>query len=166
MYCPNCGKEMDQQAVFCPSCGAQPHNSNAGNRSKAANAEKLPNIKTLVLVGWIFSLLTLIGLCLYLIIGIVIGTVMGGLTKYIPPGVGAFTFGILIFELIIMAVFAIPTILVFRRYNKMKHASDSGDIATLKALNSTGWAVVALIFCGIIPGIMLLVAHSSIEELV
>jgi hypothetical protein len=48
----------------------------------------------------------------------------------------------------------------------MRHAVDSGDIATLKALNSTGWAVVALIFCGIIPGVMLLVAHSSIEELV
>ena len=166
MYCPNCGKEMDQQAVFCPSCGAQPHNINAGDRSKAANAEKLPNIKTLLLVGWIFSLLTLIGLCLYLVIGIIIVTVIGGLTNTISPGVGAFTFGIFIFEIIFMAVFAIPTILVFRRFSKMRHAVDSGDIATLKALNSTGWAVVSLIFCGIIPGVMLLVAHSSIEELV
>ncbi|MGC8982096.1 MAG: SHOCT domain-containing protein, partial [Minisyncoccia bacterium] len=44
-------------------------------------------------------------------------------------------------------------------------AANKGDIQKLKELNSIGWAIVALIFTGIIPGIMLLIAHSAIEQL-
>jgi len=65
----------------------------------------------------------------------------------------------------IFLVLAIPSILVVRRTNSMRSAADKGDVARLKDLNSIGWAIVALLFTGVIPGIMLLVAHGPIERL-
>lgn len=47
----------------------------------------------------------------------------------------------------------------------MRTAANLGQVTELKQLNSIGWAVVALLFSGIIPGIMLLIAHSPIERL-
>ena len=55
--------------------------------------------------------------------------------------------------------------MVISRTWKMYSAVQNGDIATLKSLNSLGWAIVALIFSGIIPGVLLLIAHGRIEDL-
>jgi len=196
VYCRNCGKSVDTQAVFCPNCSAQPANGrkfcqncgqttdpaaefceqcgarlatgntgNAGDKAKVANINFAPNLKTLILVGWIFTLLALVAEGFYLLIAIIFGTILGGIGSAISPGTGAFVFGTFILEVIILAVFAIPSFLVFIRFGKMRKAIDAGDIKTLKSLNSTGWAVVALIFAGVIPGVMLLMVHSSIEEL-
>jgi hypothetical protein len=162
-FCQNCGQPTDPMAEICLKCGVRL--VSAGYTVNGGNTQKLGSIKTMMLVGWIFTLLTLIGLCFYLLIAIVMGTVIGGMTNAMIPGVGVFTFGILIFEVIFLAVFTVPTILVFKRISRMRHAVDSGDITALKALDSVGWAIVALIFCGVVTGIMLLIAHSSIQEL-
>jgi hypothetical protein len=66
-----------------------------------------------------------------------------------------------IFFLILM----IPSFLVLQRTGRMRSAADRGDIGTLKSLNSVGWAVVGLIFAGVIPGVMLLIANGPINEL-
>ena len=47
---------------------------------------------------------------------------------------------------------------------KMYRAASSGDVAALKSRNSLGWAVLALLFAGVVPGIMLILAHGSIER--
>ena len=127
--------------------------------------EKLQNIKTYILIAWIFALLTLLALAAYFVFGVIIGTLISGLTSLYSPLVGVAAFTAIIPGIIIILVFAIPTILVFVHLNKMRQAVDKGEIDKLKGLNSTGWAVAALIFSGLIPGIMLLVAHSPIEEL-
>jgi len=44
-------------------------------------------------------------------------------------------------------------------------AADRGDVTALKSLNSLGWAIVALIFSGVIPGVLLLIAYGRIEDL-
>jgi hypothetical protein len=62
-------------------------------------------------------------------------------------------------------VFLIIDVVVISRTWKMYSAVQNGDIATLKSLNSLGWAIVALIFSGIIPGVLLLIAHGRIEDL-
>ncbi|MGC8979660.1 MAG: SHOCT domain-containing protein [Caldisericum sp.] len=67
--------------------------------------------------------------------------------------------------IVVFLILLIPTILVIIRTNKMRIAANKGDIKTLKELNSIGWAIVALIFSGIIPGIMLLVAAGPINSL-
>jgi nitrogen fixation/metabolism regulation signal transduction histidine kinase len=64
-----------------------------------------------------------------------------------------------------LLVFLIINVLVVRRTWRMYSAANNGDIAALKSLNSLGWAIVALIFSGIIPGIMLLIAHGRINDL-
>ena len=63
--------------------------------------------------------------------------------------------------LIMFAVSIIVTIRIYRMYK----AANSGDIASLKSMNSLGWAIIALIFSGLIPGIMLLIAHGPIQQL-
>ena len=62
-------------------------------------------------------------------------------------------------------VFLIIDVLVVRRTWNMYSAVKNGDIAALKSLNSLGWAIVALIFSGVIPGVLLLIAHGRIEDL-
>jgi len=62
-------------------------------------------------------------------------------------------------------VFLIIDAVVISRTWKMYSAVKNGDIATLKSLNSLGWAIVALIFSGVIPGVLLLIAHGRIEDL-
>lgn len=128
--------------------------------------EKLQSIKTYILIAWIFALLALVGFgfwCGYLLIGvIIIGALLGALTRglfFAAPLVAAIP------ATIIALIFVVPTALVFVRLNRMKRAADNGDVRGLKGLNSTGWAIVALIFAAIIPGIMLLVAHDPIEQL-
>jgi hypothetical protein len=64
-----------------------------------------------------------------------------------------------------LLVFLIINVLVIRRTSNMYLAAKNGDIAALKSLNSLGWAIVALIFSGIISGIMLLIVHGRINDL-
>ena len=47
----------------------------------------------------------------------------------------------------------------------MQGAADKGNVEKLKSLNSLGVAIIALILTGIIPGIMLLIAYSEINQL-
>jgi hypothetical protein len=47
----------------------------------------------------------------------------------------------------------------------MYKAVNAGDIATLKATSNMLWAIIALIFAGVIPGIMLIIADGPIKQL-
>jgi hypothetical protein len=129
---------------------------------------ELESVKTEILVAWIFALLALIGWIIgflwELAIGISIAMSMASM-----PYVGLFSAGLFssLFFIggILFFILMIPTILVFQRTGRMRSAAIRGDVDELRRLNSVGWAIVALIFSGIIPGIMLLIAHSPIEHL-
>jgi len=110
----------------------------------------LGSIRTMVLVALIFAIIAMI---LELI-------------AVIAVGFAGFLVGSAGFILVVpVLVFLIINVLVVRRTWRMYSAANNGDIATLKSLNSLGWAIVALIFSGIIPGIMLLIAHGRINDL-
>ena len=47
----------------------------------------------------------------------------------------------------------------------MYKAVNAGDIATLKATSNMMWAILALIFNGVIPGIMLIISDGPIKQL-
>jgi hypothetical protein len=47
----------------------------------------------------------------------------------------------------------------------MYKAANAGDIATLKETSNMMWAIIALIFAGVIPGIMLIIAYNPIKQL-
>jgi len=109
------------------------------------------SVKTEILVCCIFALLVLIawiwGFLWYTI-------VLGIFSASTPSSLG-----------IISLVMMVPSIFVFRHANQMRRAANIGNIFRLKQLNSVGWGIVALIFTGVITGIMLLIAHMSINEL-
>jgi hypothetical protein len=88
------------------------------------------------------------------------------LIAVIAVGFAGFLVGSAGFILVVpVLVFLIINVLVVRRTWRMYSAANNGDIAALKSLNSLGWAIVALIFSGIIPGIMLLIVHGRINDL-
>jgi len=105
------------------------------------NAGKLSSIKTYLLVALIFDILAVIG----------------------------FAFAAIALLIVFIGViFIVPLVLslvVLMRINSMRSAAESGDIAKLKANNSLGWAIIGLLFAGIITGIMMLIAYGSINDL-
>jgi len=127
-----------------------------------ASENQLNSIRTEILVAWIFALIVVIIWIIGLLDGIydfIILGILGG------PFLGPVFTGIGLTYIIVFIILMIPSILVMNRINKMRKAANKGEIARLKELNSIGWAIVALIFSGIIPGVMLLIAHGPIEEL-
>ncbi len=129
---------------------------------------ELGSIRTEILIAFIFEILALVS---WIIIIIVFGILslfsaaewasyLGWNSIYVTPILVA-----AIVYIVVFLILLIPTILVIIRTNKMRIAANNRDIKTLKELNSIGWAIVALIFSGIIPGIMLLVAAGPINSL-
>ena len=76
-------------------------------------------------------------------------------------GLGAF----FILPALVYLVLFVVSIIVFLRVYKMYKAANAGDIATLKATSNMMWAIIALIFAGVIPGIMLIIADGPIKQL-
>ena len=107
-----------------------------------APTDRLSTIRTYILIAFIFNIIALIG--------------------WIFAAV-AFIFTIIFaIPFLVLFVFAI---LVFLRVYRMYNAVNAGDIATLKANSDMLWAIIALIFAGVIPGIMLIIADGPIKEL-
>ena len=131
-------------------------------------SDKLSSVKTELLVGWIFSIVFVVIWALAFVFYFVYGfIVLGLLGVYAPYGgyVAGYLVAIYLIPGIVFLILMIPSILVMRRSGRMYGAAKRGDIAVLKGLDSIGFAIVALIFSGVIPGIMLLIAHGPINEL-
>jgi putative membrane protein len=128
-----------------------------------SDASRLSSVKTEILVAWIFALILLIVWIIAFIF--YLGTFFVVASAPYNPYIGAMVAGYYLIIGIIFFILAIPTILVFIHTNRMRNAANRGDLVQLKGLNSIGWAIVALIFSGVIPGVMLLVVHSPIESL-
>ena len=123
---------------------------------------KFASIKTYIMIAFIINIIAIVGFALgalseiwtyatwssYNIYGILVG----------------YSTGFLI-TAIVYLVFAVFAIIVFMRVRRMYNAVNAGDINTLKQLNNMMWAILALIFAGVIPGIMLLISFGPINEL-
>ncbi len=140
----------------------------ATQQQSAVNAAMLGSIKTEILIAFVFSLLAMI-------VEAIMAAVYGGIALFLTPiavapmvagSAAGFTF-LSLFGIIsmVMVVMFVLSLLSFLHINRMRNAADAGDVTTLKALNSVGWAIIALIFNGMIAGILLLVAHGSITGL-
>jgi dolichyl-phosphate-mannose--protein O-mannosyl transferase len=125
----------------------------SGQTSSPATYGQLNTIRTLILVALVFNILAIIGYVIALVI-------LGVAASAAPPAaavLGAFIF--------IDIVFLIVAVLVMTHAWSMYSAAERGDIAALKSLNSLGWDIAALIFSGIVPGVLLLVAYGSVQDL-
>jgi len=120
----------------------------------------LGSIRTMVLVALIFAIIAAI---LWIVVLGFVGFASAVISKQgIVSPVASAELGVIGF---LSVIFLIIDVLVISRTWKMYSAVKNGDIATLKSLNSIGWAIVALIFSGVIPGVLLLIAHGRIEDL-
>ncbi|MCX6644419.1 MAG: hypothetical protein NT043_04360 [Candidatus Bathyarchaeota archaeon] len=125
---------------------------------------KFASIKTYIMIAFIFNIIALVGFVLgalseiwayatwssYDVYGILVST--GYSTGFLITG-------------IVLLVFAVFSVIVFMRVRRMYNAVNSGDINTLKQYNNMTWAILALIFAGVIPGIMLFISFGPINEL-
>jgi len=120
----------------------------------------LGSISTMVLVALIFAIIAAI---LWIVVLGLVGFASAVMSEQgIVSPVASAELGVIGF---LSVIFLIIDAVVISRTWKMYSAVKNGDIATLKSLNSLGWAIVALIFSGVIPGVLLLIAHGRIEDL-
>lgn len=119
------------------------------------SADRLASIKTYILIAFIFNIIFVIvwiAAALWTLAAFAFLSVLGlGIFVVLPA-------------IIYLVLFAFA-IIVFLRVYKMYKAVNAGDIATLKATSNMLWAIIALIFAGVIPGIMLIIADGPIKQL-
>jgi putative membrane protein len=121
----------------------------------SSSGTSLSTIKTYILIAFIFSILFMI----VWIAGALWTIAVFATATYF--GVGIFFVLPAIFYLVWFAF----SVIVFLRIYKMYKAVNAGDIATLKAESNIIWAILALIFAGVIPGIMLIISDGPIKQL-
>jgi BMFP domain-containing protein YqiC len=127
----------------------------------------LEGIRIKLLVAQIFSILSLtawLGLFLYYMFIFAMASTLIALSPFGGLFSGylmstAITYGVVF--LILMGVSAI----VVKRIHDMYNAANGGNIGRLKQLNSFVWSIIALIFSGVVPGVMLLLAQGPIDDL-
>ncbi len=123
--------------------------------SPPSSDTRLSSIHTYLLVAFIFAILFMIVwvfAAIWTIVGFAVAAALGyGIFVFLP----AFAY---------LVLFAV-SVIVFLRIWKMYNAVNAGDIATLKATSNILWAIIALIFAGVIPGIMLIIADGPIKQL-
>ncbi len=121
---------------------------------------KFATIKSYIMIAFIFTIIALVAFAISAVWQIyTYATWSAYLTYYGVVGTGALVTGI------VMLVFLVMTVLVFLRVRRMFTAANQGDVNTLKMYNNMMWAILALIFAGVLPGIMLLISFGPINEL-
>ncbi len=124
---------------------------------------KLATLKTYILIAFIFNIIAMIGFLLGGIWYIIAWATWSG--SYLGVYLAGYATGLII-EGIVLLVFGVFSLYIFfTRIRPMYTAVNTGDVATLKALNNQMWAILALIFAGVLPGIMLLISFAPINEL-
>jgi hypothetical protein len=122
----------------------------------------LATIKTYITIAFIFNIIFVIVWALWGIYDLILFATAASILSYFGAGYAASVF--LIPGIALLVLFAIGLIVFFRVW-KMFKAVNAGDIATLKATSNIIWAILALIFAGVIPGIMLIISDGPIKQL-
>ena len=120
-----------------------------------SSSTSLSTIRTYMLIAFIFSLLFMI---------VWIAAALWTIAAFATLSFFGLGFFVLMPAIVYFVLFAV-SIIVFLRIYKMYKAANAGDIATLKATSNILWAIIALIFAGVIPGIMLIISDGPIKQL-
>ena len=115
----------------------------------------LSTIRTYMLIAFIFSIIFVI---------VWIGAALWTFAAFAFLSVVGLGIFVLLPAIVYLVLFAF-SIIVFLRIYKMYKAANAGDIATLKETSNMLWAIIALIFAGVIPGIMLIISDGPIKQL-
>ena len=128
--------------------------------------ERFSAVKNDLLIGWIFSAVFVVVWAIFFAEYIFNNLIGSGLINLVHGSSlsSSYSIGYLVVGIFFL-IWMIPTIVIMRRLGSMYRAASNGNIARLKEANTQSWAIVALVFAGIIPGIMLLVAYGPINML-
>ena len=130
-----------------------------------SDTSKLASIKTYMLIAFIFNIIAMISFALGGIWELIAGATWSGYAGYLGyyySGVGT---SLIITGIVLLVFAAFSMLIFFTRIRKMYNAVNTGDIKTLKQYNNMMWAILALIFAGVLPGIMLIISFGPINEL-
>ncbi|MCW3995725.1 MAG: hypothetical protein NWE98_06215 [Candidatus Bathyarchaeota archaeon] len=120
-----------------------------------SSSSNLGTIKTYMTIAFIFSIIFVI---------VWIAAALWTLAAFAFLSVVGLGIFVILPAIVYLVLFAF-SIIVFLRIWKMYKAANAGDIATLKETSNIIWAILALIFAGVIPGIMLILADGPIKQL-
>ncbi len=137
-------------------------------------------IKTYFLIALIFGILTLLAYAAVVLssVGALLLMPSGGTTTYTSPsgvssvvvhstisgGAASAVYLVYLMGALGLVVLILNVLIVIREF-KMYSAAGQHDIEALKKKNSLLWAILALIFNGVIAGIFMILAKGQIEEL-
>ncbi len=125
----------------------------------STDSSKLATLKTYMLIAFIFNIIAIIGFALGGIYDIITWATWAGYDYF-----GILT-GLIVWGIVYLVFAGLAAWIFLTRVNPMYKAANTGDVATLKSLNNMMWAILALIFAGVLPGIMLLISFGPINEL-
>ena len=129
----------------------------------STDSSKLASIKTYMMIAFIFNILFIIAFAIYGIWDIYVGATWSSIDIWgITSGFGTTT---IIMGVVFLVFAGIAAWIFLTRVNPMYKAANAGNVATLKSLNNMMWAILALIFAGVLPGIMMLISFGPINEL-
>ncbi len=128
--------------------------------------EKFSSLKNDLKIGWIFSAVFVVIWAIFFAEYIFKDVVAQGLISAINgSSLSINYFSGHIVAGIFFLIWIIPTIVIMRHIGSMYKAASNSNIAQLKEANTLSWAIIALIFAGVIPGIMLLITYGQINAL-
>ncbi len=121
--------------------------------------------KTLVLIAFIFSIIALV-LFFFSFVSDIVNAISIS-ASYTSAGIPApYTVGLFYAYGIIYIIMFLITVIVFLRVKRIYDLLKAGNTAQAFKINTVTWAIIAIIFSGIITGIMLLLARNYMEKIV
>jgi len=178
-YCPNCGTQNQDDALYCIKCGfrfttdnishAQDTQTSQANyqqgSSNSLGFSDKETLNTILLIAFIFSIISIF-IFLIEIIGVSISLIS------ILAQAAIYHMNILpelvlsVFYIILFLIMFITSILVFFRTREIYSKARNGDYASAYKLDSIVFGVIALILAGVITGILLIIANLMMEKMV
>ncbi len=131
----------------------------------STDSSKLASLKTYMMIAFIFNIIAMIVFLLGGIWEIITWATWSGSYGIWGQYIAGYATGFLVYGVVLLVFGVFSLFIFFTRIRKMYTAVNTGDVATLKALNNQMWAILALIFAGVLPGIMLLISFAPINEL-
>ncbi len=122
------------------------------------NSGDIGSAPTLITIAFVFSILAVIGY----VIALFAYSLLGIVTVSTPSGSTVMAFAI--FPLVIFLIFLLIDIYILIRIMKIRKSISNGNYKSAYNENSLGFDILALIFGGIITGILLLVARDGLNR--
>lgn len=118
--------------------------------------------KTLILIAMIFSIIAIVAFAISGFSDVISALTLSAL--YASNGVPApITVSFLYVYSAVYVIMFLASIIVFLRVKKIYDSLKMGNLQQALMLNSIAWGVIALIFSGIITGILMLISRGYME---